>query len=155
MRETVISLLPIGDLSQQQQLMVEEIADYCPAEGGSPVYWARNIRQVYEPGIVYNDTLCQAESGHRIAREMERTKSDIKLYPNPASTEISVDLTGMDFDRWVIYSMDGKPMAEGRINSNEVLNISTSGMKSGQYILKLNGKDPTHIVSFIILNPIR
>jgi hypothetical protein len=150
---TVEAWGPFGDWDfiHQHRETIEEISDYCPAEGGAPVYWARNLRHSFEPGISYNDTLCLEESGQRLVPEPDTDKS-LNLYPNPASSEITVDIQGMDFDQWVIYSIDGKLVSEGRINQDQILNISTIGMDSGQYMLKLSGKDPTRIISFIIQN---
>ena len=153
MLELIAQTVYLGDwdFTQQDRETIEEISDYCPAEGGSPVYWARNIRHSFEPGIAYNDTLCLEESGQRLVPEPDTDKS-LNLYPNPASSEITVDIQGMDFDQWVIYSIDGKLVSEGRINQDQILNISTIGMDSGQYMLKLSGKDPTRIITFIIQN---
>jgi len=150
---TVEAWGPFGDWDfiQQDRETIEEISDYCPAEGGAPDYWARNIRHSFEPGIAYNDTLCLEESGQRLVPEPETDKS-LNLYPNPASSEIVVDIQGMDYDHWIIYCMDGRLVAKGAVESDAPLSIATADMESGQYVLRLSGNDPSRHVSFIIQN---
>jgi hypothetical protein len=144
------------DFTSSEQNSIEEVADLCPVFGGPAVFWARNMRMSYDPAVMYNDTLCTETWGERLAgEEIEPRETTVRLYPNPTSSEIAVDLSDMDFDQWMIYSIDGKLVSEGRINQDQVLNISTIGMNSGQYMLKLSGKDPTRIVSFIVQNPNR
>ncbi|TVR84036.1 MAG: T9SS C-terminal target domain-containing protein [Saprospirales bacterium] len=142
--------------SQSDLDLIEDISDLCPAFGGPAVYWARNIRLTYEPDVIYNDTLCTDTWNQRVIRpEAEKLEAQIRVFPNPASSKISVDISEMDFERWVIFSIDGKLVAEGRNESGQLLSISTYGMESGQYFLKLSGKDPTRTVSFIVQNNIR
>jgi hypothetical protein len=153
---TVEAWGPFGDwdFTQQHRETIEEISDHCPAEGGAPVYWARNLRHFFEPGISYNDTLCLEESGQRLVPEPEAEMS-LNLYPNPASSEIVVDIQGMDYDHWVIYSTDGRMVAEGKVDSEAPLNISTAEFESGQYVLRLSGNDPSRMISFIVQNTSR
>jgi hypothetical protein len=62
--------------------------------------------------MVYNDTLSLEESGQCLLTEPETDKR-LNIYPNPASSEIVVDIQGMDYDQWVIYSIDGRMVATG------------------------------------------
>ena len=153
---TVEAWGPFGDwdFTQQDRITIEEISDHCPAEGGSPVYWARNLRHSFDPGISYDDTLCLEKAGQRLFPDMD-TDKNLNLYPNPASSEITMDIQGMDFDQWVIYSIDGRMVAEGKVDSEAPLNIFTTEFEAGQYILRLSGKDQTRSVSFIVQNPNR
>ena len=148
---TVEAWGPFGDwdFTQQDRITIEEISDHCPVEGGSPVYWARNLRHSFDPGISYNDTFCKEESGQRLSPEAETDKS-LNLYPNPTSSEITVDIQGLDFDQWVIYNIDGRMMSEGKVDSGAQLSISTAGFESGQYILMVSGQDATRSVSFVV-----
>ncbi|TVR89341.1 MAG: T9SS C-terminal target domain-containing protein [Saprospirales bacterium] len=141
------------DFTGSQRTEIEEVADLCPVFAGPAVFWARNMRMSYDPAVVYNDTLCTETWGERLAgEEIDDPETTVRLYPNPASSEIAVDLSDMDFDQWMIYSIDGKLVSEGRINQDQILNISAIDMDSGQYMLRLSGKDPTRIISFIIQN---
>jgi hypothetical protein len=151
MLELIVQTVYLGnwDFTQQDRITIEEISDYCPAEGGSPVYWARNLRHSFDPGISYNDTLCLEKAGQRLFPEEETDKS-LNLFPNPASSEITVDIQGMDFDQWVIYSIDGRMMAEGKVDSDTPLSISTAAFESGHYILMVSGQEATRSVSFVV-----
>ncbi|TVR84982.1 MAG: right-handed parallel beta-helix repeat-containing protein, partial [Saprospirales bacterium] len=82
------------EFNTSQKNNINAISEYCPAYGGPGVYWARSIRSTYDPGQVYNDTLCTESWAPRIVRPVEVEEPiTVSLYPNPAQTTITIEFS--------------------------------------------------------------
>lgn len=67
----------------------------------------------------------------------EITHGEIKIYPNPASDFILIDLDGNTLSILIeLFDLQGRKLLSKRIGSNEKLNMA--GFKSGMYLYKLN-----------------
>ena len=60
----------------------------------------------------------------------------IVFYPNPASTEITVQFKGEQHAKVSIYDLSGKLHVEDLLESSQQ-KVSLEGLKSGLYILKV------------------
>ncbi|TVR89393.1 MAG: T9SS C-terminal target domain-containing protein [Saprospirales bacterium] len=138
------------DFTAQERTIIENTADLCPSFGGPAVFWARNLRESFDPGTVYNDTLCTEQWGERIMRDIEEQGSSVLVFPNPATDEIKVDFSGLDFDRWGIYSMDGRRVNNGKVTAEEFFSINTSDLRTGIYLLRLSRPDSSESIPFNI-----
>ncbi|MFH0761881.1 MAG: M6 family metalloprotease domain-containing protein [Bacteroidota bacterium] len=76
----------------------------------------------------------------------------ISIYPNPVTDRLYVDLKGLatGLTSYKIISLTGMVYSEElRVNPTEMLQIETTGLKPGRYILILNTPDQSQAVSFI------
>jgi len=80
-------------LNGAQTSQLEAIAEQCPLEGGTAVYWARMLLELLTGArVVYNDAdSCEATSER--FREMERLvgPSSVRIYPNPTNGVFRVE----------------------------------------------------------------
>jgi hypothetical protein len=76
---------------------------------------------------------------------------EIKVYPNPASDIIYLELPDSDTQdfEYYIYDMYGKQISAGTINQNTRANIDISKLKKGFYILRLNSGNTINSARFV------
>jgi hypothetical protein len=62
----------------------------------------------------------------------------VKVYPNPASDEVSVDLSEVNYDYMLIdiFDLQGKLTYQESVKNQSMVKINTSGLRSGFYIVK-------------------
>lgn len=66
----------------------------------------------------------------------------IKVFPNPASNELFLDLEGAQVTNANIYSIDGREISGiNELSSNSTLNVS--GLNNGHYVIRLVLQDGT------------
>ncbi|SHJ76412.1 Por secretion system C-terminal sorting domain-containing protein [Reichenbachiella agariperforans] len=66
--------------------------------------------------------------------------AELKLYPNPASDHLTVELSEHAYRSFVLYNIDGKVYKDGDIDPDlQTLDIDLNALHSGVYILKLEG----------------
>lgn len=91
--------------------------------------------------------------GQKISLDFNKTnfikqlaRVNISVSPNPAVNLIT--LNGLDFSgrSFQIISMDGRTVNKGKIEMNQ---ISVENLKSGNYILKIQGKEQIYYSRFI------
>lgn len=64
--------------------------------------------------------------------------SSVKLYPNPASTVLTISANTTDLpDAYVVYNSIGQQVAAGSVNGNALLNINVSAYANGVYFIKV------------------
>lgn len=77
--------------------------------------------------------------------------STVSVYPNPASSVLNISNT-LPFERITIRNMAGQTVWGHRIEGNTAqVNILDAGIKHGQYLVILEGKNKTHSEKVIIL----
>lgn len=140
------------EFSSQDMATIEEISEYCPAYGGAAVYWARNLRMVYDSSMTYVDTLCtESWSPDRIAKEEEIIKDHVLLFPNPAQNQLQVKLNSNEYNSWRIYSQEGRLLKKGEITEGDLeFNLNVHFLNTGQYYLHLSGEQHQTTHPFII-----
>jgi len=80
-------------------------------------------------------------------------KEDIKLYPNPATKEITIiGLNNSSESRYSIFDIEGKLIKNGFVSNNTELSIKLDGMTPGIYIFTLEEGEYSISKKFIILN---
>lgn len=91
--------------------------------------------------------------GQKITLDFNKTnfikrlsKVNISVSPNPVVNQIN--LNGLDFSgkSFQIVSIDGRTVSKGKIEMNQ---ITVDELKSGNYILKIQGKDQVYYSRFI------
>ena len=79
---------------------------------------------------------------------------NITVYPNPASSFISLELLGLSIDEntsMKIYNMNGQLVFDTLIKSeNDLLNIGINNLSSGLYILKVNTESKLFTERFVV-----
>ncbi len=140
------------EFNSSQKNNINAISEYCPAYGGPGVYWARSIRSTYDPGQVYNDTLCTDSWSQRIVRPIEVEEPiTVSLYPNPAQTNITIEFSDVKYSDWRMFNSEGRLIRTGKVPVDQIEFDIFIGMEfSGNYYLQFTGKEVKDaIVPFI------
>ena len=70
--------------------------------------------------------------------ENEIEAKEIRLYPNPASSQIQIDLSGItDYERYEVFDIQGKQMIKGTIQGENKIIMDLDGFKNAAYYLAL------------------
>jgi len=78
-------------------------------------------------------------------------ENTVSVYPNPASSVLNINNT-QPFERISLRNLAGQSVWSGRLEGNNiVVNIQDAGIKRGQYLIILKGKNKTHSEKVIIL----
>lgn len=92
-------------LSETDKSVIEDIASQCPFTGGYAVYQARAIREVYAGSTFYDEEqLCF--SNQKKSEESESLNIGVQVYPNPASDDVFILLSGVIQEKEVVNVMD-------------------------------------------------
>lgn len=77
--------------------------------------------------------------------------SGISIYPNPASTELNINMTDgiSENTKYTIYNYLGQTLKSVKVNSNSDLKINTSSYSQGVYIIKIEKDGNTKTLKFI------
>ncbi len=86
-------------------------------------------------------SLCDISVGF----DREKSRQEIKLYPNPASSEIRLNLLPTNNYNIVIYNSVGQVM----IQAHNQQQIDVSGLSGGIYLVKISYEEGTHNLMFI------
>lgn len=100
---------------------------------------------VNTPGLytlaVSNGTGCTAFAFYRVDQctgLSARQKQELKIYPVPAKTDVYLEGAANLFENWKLIDLTGAEVRNGTVNSDKE-NIDLRGLRSGMYILKLEG----------------
>ncbi len=97
-----------------------------------PAWWQQNF-----PNQISSNTHYVADQNECDSVSItEYSDSEYRIYPNPATDFISVD--NSIYDRYAIYSLDGKLIKKDAIDSSH---IPVSDLTQGIYLIKFNDKD--------------
>jgi hypothetical protein len=78
-------------------------------------------------------------------------KYDLKIFPNPASTEISMKgIPAGSEVKIVLRDLTGKPIKEALFPNNELLSIPLSNISSGMYIMEIQMGNTLNQVKFVV-----
>lgn len=64
--------------------------------------------------------------------------ADCKVYPNPASSFLKINVNNTDIIHYQLFSIDGRMLMAGDCHNDEGINVST--LPQGLYLLKVNGQ---------------
>lgn len=75
-------------------------------------------------------------------------KSDITVYPNPAKNYVIIEMPNGYNAKGLLYNLSGEVVASFDFNSN--YKLSTTGIKSGIYVLQISTVDHVFMSKFVI-----
>jgi Secretion system C-terminal sorting domain/PKD domain len=127
--------------------ILKSIAEECEFDIGNPVYYAQALcRQL---SIPFDEGLHCAENRSRIENKANNI-SDLWIYPNPASSTLTVNLY-LPFKNVTIYDITGKKQLS--FNFDEFINsreVEINNFKNGVYLINvLDVNNDVHISKFI------
>jgi photosystem II stability/assembly factor-like uncharacterized protein len=83
----------------------------------------------------------------------DNTGQPIIIFPNPASRDINIDLTGLSYSRLAtsvsIFDVMGKSLITIAPISTQEISLDVSGLASGVYFVHIIFEDKSHILKFI------
>lgn len=132
-----------------------QFALLCPGENGACVYQARALYNSVYNSII-NDSECES-SGARMASNIQETKMNktwaVKIYPNPASGEISL-LSTYQNDRLKIsvYDLLGRLIIFETTEVKENLAKLTFDLENGVYLITIINKDDQTLTEKLIIS---
>lgn len=113
------------------------LATQCPLIGGSAVYLARPIVELFDESITYNDVAVCLSQGvsMKVLHQaiVSENLSAIKVYPNPAKDEINFEFGVNRFTKLIIYDSFGKVAAVEFLQNKQMLSLPTTIMANGIY----------------------
>lgn len=128
-----------------QKSSIDAIADNCPIVSGPCTFRARSLRKLYVPNAIYNDVaLChQVGISYRTKPKTEviTTTPIYKIYPNPASTNFTIETSSIFTKETNISIIDvlGNIVYTTFCNDKQnITNIDVSNLISGLYFVKIN-----------------
>jgi hypothetical protein len=86
-----------------------------------------------------HEQLCNGSLG---SNEVSLKKADVLMFPNPANDYVNITSENMNsFDVVEIFDISGRLIKSARIMNTAILQVETSDLRNGQYIVKLTGKN--------------
>jgi hypothetical protein len=102
-------------LTEGQKIVLLDMAYQCPYTYGEIVYAARSLMTQFDYDLIYYLSLCEIDFSQRLSENSQlnqETDPEVKVYPNPATTYITIELINFDLTESnvviEIYSVDGK-----------------------------------------------
>jgi hypothetical protein len=147
----------MDSLSQVEKDSLEILAGECPYIGGSAVYKARNLYNAIVP-MAWNDKyICNSVGVNKSSTSSEEegvidhlllnilNQENIKVYPNPSSTNVTIDysLLSSETGEIVFYDLLGIEHLRTQLsNYNNRTSFSIASLPKGIYIYKylVNGQ---------------
>ena len=108
-------------------------ATNCVAIVGSGEY---NFLGVYEPNCTVVHTYIVEEDCSSIGIEENLNDDELLIYPNPATSEINIQLPNSNCDRWEIIDLFGKTCLSGSSDQSNVT-IGLSDIETGTYFVRV------------------
>lgn len=138
-------------LSQEEAAVIRGIAGLCSYEYGEVVYNARLLYESVEV-VDYDDELLCSEIQLKKEVDVVTDEESYTIYPNPASGEFTVMLTGEEIrnKEMEILNPGGKVVKRIRL-ANEINTIDVSGLSSGLYMVRIADQEKNHKVKKLII----
>lgn len=131
------------DFTQEQKDWLYAIAAMCPFEAGPAVYKARVLVAIFDDEILFLDYECDPNSYLRKANEQQQSSLQqqfIKLFPNPANTNLFLDyfMPGNIVGFFYLTDISGKQIFTTELKKyNNHLTIPCEEINSGIYFFKV------------------
>ncbi|MBK8848261.1 MAG: T9SS type A sorting domain-containing protein [Bacteroidetes bacterium] len=119
------------------------LATQCPLIGGSAVYLARPIVELFDENIIYNDqAVCLSQGvSMKLANnnntEAQSENSQVKVYPVPSNEVVNFDFGNIQFSMLLIFDSFGKQIQEIKLNEEHHYLLQTNTYANGIYRYKL------------------
>ena len=82
----------------------------------------------------------------------EYENNAFKIYPNPVTSNLTIATSNSEFSEITIYDLQGKKIKSIKEPSGKLLNISTSDMASGMYLIKIKTTNMNSATKKLIVN---
>lgn len=146
-------------LSEEDSTLLWTLASQCPAEGGEVVHWARQWVSIYQDTLIQNECEYLENPPYTEQDSIDdlEQSGDIILYPNPASSTITVQLpeaVAEDSDIQ-IHDMMGVLRLTSGITEFEISeDVNIESLTQGVYIVSIirNGVLVKAITLLVIRN---
>jgi hypothetical protein len=119
------------NLRSSDKSLLQGIAVQCPFTGGKAVYQARYMMATLGLGNYFDDRTSCAADGYTLRvkgkdNKINTNTADIRIYPNPASTEISIiNNTESDNISITLIDVTGREvLSQNSINKASILSVS-------------------------------
>ncbi len=83
-------------------------------------------------------------------KEQLNDNLNLKIFPNPAKNSITISQTEPTFNKYEIYSLNGKLVAENKI-TNILQKVDLSAYSEGMYIVKLIGDQKVAFKKIVVI----
>lgn len=80
------------------------------------------------------------------------SSSNVKIFPNPVSETLSIDLGLLSQVHVRLMSLDGKQVAWSQPNAQGILQVDVTGMPTGTYVLQMNAPN-MELVRQVVIGP--
>ena len=135
---------------------IDAIANACPLVSGPCTFRARSLRRLYTPDAMYNDVaLCHHVGiSYRTKPKVEKvtTKPVYKVYPNPASTNITIEAShNTNNANIILIDILGRTVYTKSLNSFLSHQIDVTNFTWGIYHLKIIGEEDNNFIQKIII----
>ena len=133
------------------------LATQCPLIGGSAVYLARPIVELFDENIIYNDqAVCLSQGVNmKLANnnntEAQSENSQVKVYPVPSKDVVNFNFGNLQFDILVIFDSFGKQIQELKLNAKQQYILDTNLYANGIYRYKLINDNDEYMGKIVIL----
>ncbi len=77
-------------------------------------------------------------------------ESGIKVWPNPASSNLNIDLGNPLYTELSVTDLAGRTILKKKLSGEQTIRLATGNFVPGTYLLKVVGKDTSEIQKFII-----
>ncbi len=81
----------------------------------------------------------------------QRNRNELRIYPNPATTSVRLDLPGGTLTHATLLDMQGRQVLDVQLSSSEPV-IDVSNLPKGMYLLKANGQNGDAYVKKLVVN---
>ena len=150
-----------NSLNFDDVLALEEIASRCPGVDGPAVFQARALLQAITGQVFSFSSDCNSQMGARQMQqnpytfekstELIEQEPTLKIYPNPASNEITVEIANdWKFKEVQIFDVTNRlcyQFSLSQLVSKQHLNID---LKNGMYFAKIIGLEKEKSVKFCV-----
>lgn len=142
-------------LNEQQISLLEELAIKCPENDGLAVYQARNIL-LGVTNHLYNSTCEQASSISQSTGVLKQNANaaEVKLYPNPATKEITVEYVKQAEDQTAVitfFNSFGEVVSNHKLPESKTT-LSVANLLPGVYVYKVSLSDGTTKTNKLIIS---
>lgn len=84
----------------------------------------------------YVGKIAEEKDSKNITSDFQFNKNEIKVYPNPSDSKLTIETDGYLINKILIYSIDGKEIMLKRINLLNTTEVDISNFTNGVYLLK-------------------
>lgn len=108
------------------------------------------VGDTYGRGTIKNDDAANIASASFNEAMISKIESGIKIYPNPVSSVLNINLVNEDLQFIIVYDMSGRIMKELKtIPGEKRISLNASDLCSGIYMLKIQSGEKNTLLKFI------